>query len=312
MVDRISVATLEALVTTDEVFEDNVLRYLEIDEANSRAFDPVLKLRDGLYVDAQDLGGLSFLDWMNQQSRESRQRRYRRRIESRWSGIRIVSEGDSWFQLPMWWPLWPRDVVDQIFDDYAIYSLGAGGDSLGRMVREREYIAAINREQPHVLLVSGGGNDLVGPRLSGMLHECDPGREPDDYPTDRFSNFLDAIAHLNQELFEQVESSHHPEVAVLCHGYDYAIPAGGSFLGRPMESRGIVDPALQANIMRVLVDRLNDKLTTVTNSFGSVHLVNCRGAVHHNGWFDELHPYSRGFRAIAERFCSCIDDVVDV
>ena len=88
---------------------------------------------------------------------------YRKKIAVGWSGLRIVSEGDSWFQ----YPFLLDDVIDQLFDQFAIFSLDAAGDLLQDMKKQDELSGAITAEQPQVVLLSGGGNDLLG---DGRLH----------------------------------------------------------------------------------------------------------------------------------------------
>src|SRR5690606_30178967 len=72
--------------------------------------------------------------------------------------IRIVTEGDSWFN----YPTKLKDVVDHLFDEFSIFSLCYGGDWLSNIYQEREYLTALRLYKPDVFLISGGGNDLVG------------------------------------------------------------------------------------------------------------------------------------------------------
>ena len=64
------------------------------------------------------------------------------------------------------YPLLLKDTIDQLIDrdnfQYAIYGLSEAGDLLSNIVREDEISEAIERENPDVLLISGGGNDMVG------------------------------------------------------------------------------------------------------------------------------------------------------
>jgi len=70
----------------------------------------------------------------------------------------VVSKGDSWFQ----YPFLLKDVIDQLFDDYAIYSLGGAGVLVSEMLDQDEIGDAIDRENPDLLFLSGRGNDLLG------------------------------------------------------------------------------------------------------------------------------------------------------
>ena len=88
-----------------------------------------------------------------------------------------------------------------------------------------------------------------------------------------------------------------PACRVVCHGYDYAIPNDGNWLGRPMASRGITDPGLQKAIAREMVDRLNTRMINLANQTPRIAFVDCRGIVGDGRWFDELHPTDEGYGA---------------
>ena len=73
---------------------------------------------------AEDAGflrryGNDLADLFNSYSRRHRERRYRQRMGAGHDGIRILSEGDSWFQ----YPFQLRDVIDHLSEDYAVLSL---------------------------------------------------------------------------------------------------------------------------------------------------------------------------------------------
>jgi hypothetical protein len=70
--------------------------------------------------------GALALPVVNSMSRRLRNARYRSRIENGYRGIRILEEGDSWTQ----YPIVLRDIVDWVSKDFAVYSLGAAGDTV--------------------------------------------------------------------------------------------------------------------------------------------------------------------------------------
>ena len=88
---------------------------------------------------------------------------------------------------------------------------------------------------------------------------------------------------------------------VVCHCYDYAIPSAGKWLGRPLARLGIVDPALQQQILRILIDRFHDGLVAMAAPFGGrVHIADTRKTVNPGNWYDELHPTNQGYKGPAE------------
>lgn len=288
-----------------EISEHELRKYVVVDDDVSKAFSPALKINP----DEVDDGGLEAdiaLSVFNGWSRRRRQRKYRKKISDGWSGIKIVSEGDSWFQ----YPVLLDDTIDQLFDEYAIFSLGAAGDLLSDMVDPDEVRAAVRDNEPDIVMISGGGNDLLGEgRLKLALHRYDQNLTPEQYPNQNFTDSVkEAIANLRR-LFSLLLSEN-PRLKILCHGYDYAIPDNGKWLGKPMVSLQIRKKVLQEDIIKVLINRYNDALNLLASEFnGSVFVVNCRGAVLRDEWHDELHPTNDGYERVAERFKSVIDSI---
>lgn len=306
MPKRISLQQLMEMARDLDVPERELRPYLELDESRSGAFAPALRPNPAL-VDDEGLEADVFLSVFNFASKARRRARYRRKIDKGYEGIRIVSEGDSWFQ----YPILLDDVIDHLSEPFAVYSLGGAGHLLADMIDEDEFTDAVTREHPHVFLISGGGNDMVGGgKLRTMLHPYDPGRDPADYPNDRFGDFLTEIENLYRGLFGSL-TRRFPTLRILCHGYDHAIPNDGSWLGKPMQRVGIEDAALQREIVRVLIDSVNDRLSGLAAEFGeAVHHVDCRGIVA-DRWHDELHPTDAGYRDVADEFRAVIESVAD-
>ncbi len=273
-------------------------RYVQIDLARSDAFRPRVVVNPAL-VDANSAetwlgGGLSEIE------RLKRQRRYRERIAGGWTGRRLVSEGDSWFQ----YPVLLDDVIDQLEPDNAIFCLSGAGDTLDNIARQDELKDAVVEHRPHAVLLSAGGNDLLGRlRLFTLLKSFVPGRRAADYLRPGFDSVLaEEIGPKFRRLLLEIRSVA-PEVPILCHGYGYAIPRAMIWLGLPMVARGIVDQVLQRAIVRVLIDRLHLLLTALAAepALAPLHIVDCRTAAG-SAWFDELHPNNSGFRRVAARF----------
>ena len=89
---------------------------------------------------------------------------------------------------------------------------------------------------------------------------------------------------------------------MICHGYDYTVPNGGKWLGKPMAGLGITNKVLQKAIAREMVDRLNTRLLTLANQSPRLTYVNCRGVVGDGRWHDELHPTNAGYADLAKLF----------
>ena len=185
------------------------------------------------------------------------------------------------------------------------------GDLVSDMLQQDEVIDAVRQHQPDLFLLSGGGNDLLGGgRIKTALHPFDAGRPAQDYPNATFTERLRAVIDAYRSLFLDLLAEF-PDVKTVCHGYDYALPDKGRWLGKPMESIGIEDTALQAAIVRELIDRFNQALNALASDFsGSVVRTDCLNAVASDQWHDELHPNNAGYGDVADRFRTVINSVV--
>lgn len=287
--EKIDRTTLEAMLMDPDVPDSAIRPYLRLDQLDSPAFRPSVIVNPAMveFVATESAMALASLNGV---ARWRRQVRYARKIRG-WSGLKVVAEGDSWFQ----YPFLLDDVIDHLFDDWAIYCVGAAGDLLQDMARQDEVTAAVLSEKPDLLLLSGGGNDLLGGgQLAHYLKPHAGGMTAADHVTDAFEDLLTRILAIYADLVEKALTA--GAKRVVCHGYDYAIPSSGQWLGRPMLKLGITDRHLQRDIIRILIDALHDGLRQMARSFPRrVVAVDCRGSVADAAWYDELHPTSRGF-----------------
>ena len=288
----------------------------ETDHTNSKPFAPAIKLKDKysdivfnvLGVPEESFAELSLVDWANDWCRAIRRDQYRKKIRGGYNGLKIVSEGDSWFQ----YPCTLRDIIDKIKDEYAVLSLGAAGDTMSKMLKKKEYMHHIGAEDSDVFLFSGGGNDVLGNgRVDLLLHEYDPERKPEDYPNQYFDEVIEYLKRKYRSLIQQV-SGEYPKVHIFIHGYDYSLPNDGYFLGKPMARNGIVDRELQRKIVRVMLDRFNSILERFSKEREKVCHIDCRDCVPRNKWHDELHPNSHGFSPVAAKFREKLEEISEL
>ena len=191
--------------------------------------------------------------------------------------VTIVAEGDSWFQYPSLFSGFDpvKDVIDWLIDDdrMAVFSLAAGGDWLSNILYTGEYIEALPRIAPDVLLISGGGNDMVGdmrlatmvrsPRLVGRRDLKDPkqaafarlvaARSKDEridgmkyqkglvLLADEFFDFLNlAMTQYFLFFYNLVNNRRYRKMLIITQGYDHVQP------GPPKGSRSIKQRILNA------------------------------------------------------------------
>ena len=335
--ERLSMRRLQEMMRDPQVDDAMLARYFTVDRDASRPFSPAV-IPDAALVDVAvpaDLQeGRMMMSWANDLSRLRRQEKFKLRLALGDRRPVLVSEGDSWFQFPVLL----NDVIDNLHEDYNIWSVDASGDTLQNMVFDNaEYMQALRRNAGSVraLLFSGGGNDVIGldaqgnPVIAHLVKHFEQGR--------LVSWYLDNPAL--EQRFRFIEDCYRtvlanvarefPGLPVLCHGYDYAIPGGGpdddrhpawaasdQWIGRPTRERlGINDPLLQREIVRLLIDRLNQSLQRVCGgnnqggAFRDAWHVDVRRAVD-GRWADELHPTNDGFAAVGSRFRSLLQRVV--
>ena len=286
-----------------DVPDEELSKYFVVDPQQNQAFAPQVVPNPNLVEQDNGLEGAFLLNTFNALARARRNRKYRRRIKN-WNGIKIVAEGDSWFQ----YPLILKDTIDQLNDldnfEYAIYGLSEAGDLLSNIVIEDEISTAIENENPDVFLISGGGNDMVGnERMATLVHPFNSNRKPENYPNERFTQFLDELESLYRGLFSRLLANK-PHLKILCHGYDNAIPANGTWLGKPLEKQGITDKVLQRQIVATMISTFNQRLAALVTDFsGSVYHVDCQRLIGTKSkWHDELHPKNAGYLKVAQKF----------
>lgn len=222
---------------------------------------------------------------------------------------RILCEGDSWFALPF-----RINLIDQIdsMAELAILNLASNGheilqimsgsqkQKLRQCLKEKEYAF-------HLLLFSGGGNDIVGENLLPLLKRKTSNMSWQDcIHEERLARRVEQLRLAYKDLID-IRDDCRPECTILTHGYDYPIATGIGFLMfgpwiKPyMEQMNIKNPEDQFNITKSMIERFNtelSKIATTTNNFIHASTPNTLTA---EEWGDELHPTSVGFKKVANK-----------
>jgi N-acetyl-anhydromuramyl-L-alanine amidase AmpD len=243
---------------------------------------------------------------------ESRQRKrlYKRLKET--NRLRIVAEGDSWFQ----YPIRVLDTIDHLYKLYAIRSFAEAGDTLENYMRQREYLDAIRNEEAQIFLVSGGGNDILGTQFQYSLRDipAEDDMTPARYLNKIFFEKLDKLEAWYTDMFTELHNRY-PNLRMLVHSYDYIIPVDTdlyprrtSWLGKYMVRKNIHQQAVRESLIRFMVDEFNRRLEKVAAAFpGVVYYVNVREIVDRGSWYDEIHPTDAGFKLVADKFVNVIE-----
>jgi hypothetical protein len=306
---KISLDDLMRKTADPRISEASLRKYYILDEEASDAFSPQLEINpQTVHVPPTPEGrarGDMAINIANSSARLRRTLIFNQRIAGGYDGPIIVSEGDSWFQFPVLLD----DTIDHLIKrGYAVRSLDAAGDTLDNMVKQAEYLKAIAQTGATVFLFSAGGNDVLGNgALADHLRNFDPARSPADHILPSYQGLLDVAIAGFDKVLRGVEALP-GDILMLCHGYDRPIPNRGKWLGKPMETRGIVEKEFQKKITDELMDRFNARLNSLIKGFKNARFLDMRGKIGANPsrWHDELHPTSNAYKAIADAFESAI------
>lgn len=253
--------------------------------------------------------------------------------------IKIVVEGDSWFDYPP-----QKDIIDYLIKmGYAISrqtNKAKHGDHLENMVYGSEHqvhgkfqsvsnpgnlslqetLLAIKKHQPKFVLFSAGGNDIIGEELIFHLNHALSGQE-----LLRETAF---IHHVNGPMkkavthFIQAVTKRQSDIQIIMDGYDYAIPNGkpvtilglklsGPWILPSMGKKGITTRKDQQLIIRKMVDIFNSMLQQLEMEHPNFHYIDLRGMFPNpNDWHIEIHLKKSGYQKVAQlyhqRICSII------
>jgi lysophospholipase L1-like esterase len=261
----------------------------------------------------------------------------------------FLAEGDSWFtiaaipssnllhelRLGQWTQVlnlaYPGDTLRHI-------------DTLASNADLVRFLARRNFNSPFdALLLSGGGNDVIGAAPSLIRKTAPAGTDP-ALP----ESYVDAAAltQLLQDIqgafagivgLRDSADSKSKGSPLFVHTYDYAtprnaparfigaLPIAGPWLFKAFAGSGIAI-ALQQKISDLLIDRLAAALLELdaghsdsAKTLPGFHVIDTRNTLimanpadtgNSNDWLNEIHPNMSGYRKIAARLSAAINDVL--
>src|SRR6516225_4660216 len=161
---------------------------------------------------------------------------------------------------------------------------------------------------PDAILVSGGGDDLVGDQLAIYLDYGGGGLN-----LTRFQGILDSVqaSYLDLFAFRDIFAK---SVPIVGHCYDYAIPndvhpicTESAWLWPSLSFAGY-DYNAGLQIVSQMIDLFQNMLAGLANnpsnnfSFIDTRNTLTRDALQPIGWANEIHPWYPGFTALANKF----------
>ena len=252
--------------------------------------------------------------------------------------IKIVAEGDSWFDYPL-----IKDVIDHLRKmGYCIAKNAKAGDTLENMVygteheiqsRKRrvinfgegdldETLASVKSYKPRFVLFSAGGNDVVGEEMVFYLdHKRANGAKGLDLVRkDIFKHVVEKV--LKPAIIKFCESvwKINPGIDILMDGYDYPIPNGTSYakISGPwilpgFGAKAIVERKEQDTILKYFVDGFNEMLRSLDVSYPNFHHIDLRGMFpYEHQWHNEIHLRKKEYREVAIKYHNKILEILKV
>ncbi|BCH35610.1 hypothetical protein MesoLjLc_75400 [Mesorhizobium sp. L-8-10] len=339
---QITFEELKRMLSDPSVPDAKIRPYLQVSPRDHAPFSPIVE-PDPTRVIMDQIDRVeveSAMNWGNRFSRWRREQRFEQRLNANDPKPILLVEGDSWFQFP----LLIDEVVDHLDGDFVIRCLGAAGDTADNMIhRDPEYARELatleerlakKKRRIAAFLLSAAGNDIIGADANGnsvllkLLKNYQRGKGAGAHIDPKASR---AVFSFLEEAYRKVIATVHAipackDLPILIHGYDYAIPGGfaedprhpiwaaqDKWLGAPMREKGIVDPTLQREIVKLLIDRLYDMFDKIAGNsrVTKVHVVDVRGALGPvDSWADEIHGTSDGFGNVASRFKAVMKRVI--
>ena len=322
--DKISKTDLNAMIQprpdtiADDALADCALGlYFFVNTENAR--QPALQVKPELqrYWDSQHDGERGFAEDISLAvaSRVSQSIRNRQFHENRTvypNRLRIVANGDSWFQ----YPFLIRDIVDCLTNGYLMYSVASTDKTLKSVQQPDDALAAIREADAQLLLFSLGLNDLMDEFPDSFIRD-----KPDAgqtglrrYMTDSFFQALDTMQSQYESAFKIIRHEK-PDLQVIAHGYDYirsvnAVSADRNWLAPKLSAKGIADPQDQQTLLNNMIDEFNARLKQVADRYDGLTYLDLRHAVTKPiYWHDEIHPNDAGFLDLAYKFANQIQAV---
>ena len=132
MTELIHFSELERLLADDNTPDEAIAPYLKPAQLRALPLAPIVTVDETKVELPRNRGiiGLSVKS-LNDRANRKRAAAYEAKIRDGWKGLKLLAEGDSWFL----YPILLKDIIDNLSNDYAVYSVAAAGDTLENMLR---------------------------------------------------------------------------------------------------------------------------------------------------------------------------------
>jgi hypothetical protein len=235
---------------------------------------------------------------------------------------RALFFGDSWFQ----YPFKAADLAKQIprhFKSTLFFNRGVAGRDSAQWKRGLSEIQDLIRTYDFdAILLSGGGNDVVGEEIREFVKEAGelqtggridwggpvPQVVRDHLRLDIFDKAL-GYAMADLSLVIKLRDRFSPRSFIYVHTYDEIFPDGRGFRGlikawvQPaLNTVGLTNPNDQRALSNWLLAQFARRLQKLISGNSNMRLVNSLGTLTKpSQWENEIHPTGAGFKLIAEK-----------
>ena len=250
----------------------------------------------------------------------SSKRRFKKLLKKYPDRTRVLTEGDSWFHLPI-----GTNIIDHLEDlsNYNIYRIEDSGDEIMQIMSGSQKIKlrkAFKNYGFDYILFSAGGNDIIGADMAELIRR--PTGKDDDYflIKDRVNKKMELIKLILGELIA-IRDDYSPNTVIIVDCYDYiipsdsrtlllnAIPIAGPWVKPMLEGHGCHDPQRQRRVVKYLIDAFADALDELSQNNERFIFMDTRNTVAEDEWQDEIHPNSVANKRIAKMFIEKIEEL---
>jgi hypothetical protein len=257
------------------------------------------------------------------QFKKDQEHRQRSQLAARSAPLDLLAIGDSWFDYPLndYGVPWPNQAIPAQLELIGIPSPlilneglhGQAMTSIMGVANQEKYVGDITDPnnwvsgKPDAILVSGGGDDIAGDQFVIYLDH-----DSSSVDVDRFKGVLDSVEASYKALF-MFRDRYAPGTPIIGHCYDYAIPDGSAVVFAGPWLKPSLDFALDnytqgLAIVKQAIDLFYDTLHALEgDAKNNFTVVDTRGVLTRDhsqplGWANEIHPYTAGFVALAQKF----------
>lgn len=237
-----------------------------------------------------------FINFSNRKAIVERAKKYYKHIHLFPKRIKILMEGDSWFNFPL-----KHDITDHLSEYFNVYSLAEAGDEIKGILRDGNFKKILELEKPEIVLFNAGGKELFEKYFHKLVKKRHDGNS---FFTEYFHQVLNDLMHYYEEAIIEIVSEN---TKVIVNGYDYPIYKKGK-MHNLLIKRGFPDP----NVVKMkMIDEFNRSLSRIASNFENVYYLDLRNTVTSmEEWYDELHPNEDGFLRISSVYKRKINEII--